>query len=451
MDSPVKPENDRTMLLLVVLGCKPEWGILMKPIIVSGLLMASLVTWLIGGQSSGGSFDARLSSVVKPYRFSIAGWEMKTIGGEAGRWLFSWQARLSESGKDDGQSKSDDEVGVVTGYFDTSKRISELKSELAAANAGNQEIVPARLDELRNLQERRAAQAAEVEKIIKKQIGETLAGQGIFNPGVGLRVSFPPVNFRLEELPNVLVISPRDKIESMREVVLKQKLTIEEKEAIEAGADNLGVSSLVTGIGGMATYPTLVDSETSLRAAIDTATHEWLHQYLAFTPLGFRYVLDVAGVSRNYEITTMNESVANLAGKEIGDIVYAKYYAKYESGTKQAAKPEFDKAHSKEFDFNQEMRNIRETVDAYLARGEIGPAEAFMEQKRQELASKGYYIRKLNQAYFAFHGSYADSPAFLNPIGLELKELRSRSASLKDFLHKTARMSNRQDLTESLK
>jgi hypothetical protein len=74
-----------------------------------------------------------------------------------------------------------------------------------------------------------------------------------------------------------------------------------------------------------------------------------------------------------------------------------------------------------------------------------------MEQKRQQLASMGYHIRKLNQAYFAFYGTYADSPTSISPIGLELKELKSQSASLKDFLDAVASMTSRQDLIDSLK
>ena len=103
------------------------------------------------------------------------------------------------------------------------------------------------------------------------------------------------------------------------------------------------------------------------------------------------------------------------------------------------------------FDFNREMREIRRTVDDYLARGEIEQAEKFMEQKRQYLATKGYHIRKLNQAYFAFHGAYADRPTSISPIGVELKKLRSKSASLKDFLEKVATMTSRQDLADSVK
>ena len=73
-----------------------------------------------------------------------------------------------------------------------------------------------------------------------------------------------------------------------------------------------------------------------------------------------------------------------------------------------------------------------------------------MEQKRQYLASMGYHIRKVNQAYFAFHGTYADRPTSISPIGLELKKLRGQSASLKDYLNTVAAMSSHQDLIASL-
>jgi len=78
-------------------------------------------------------------------------------------------------------------------------------------------------------------------------------------------------------------------------------------------------------------------------------------------------------------------------------------------------------------------------------------AEEFMEEKRQFLASKDYYIRKLNQAYFAFHGTYADRPTSISPIGQELKQLRNQSTSLKDFLDTVTVMTSRQDLINRLK
>ncbi|GAG72388.1 unnamed protein product, partial [marine sediment metagenome] len=302
--------------------------------------------------------------------------------------------------------------------------------------------------ELNMLQDQKMALADTVEGIMEKQIKETLAQQGIFNPidkYIRLKVNFPPVNFKLEEPPYLLVVSPRDRIESMREVLLKQNLALEELEGIEAKVDRLGVSSLVVRLGGCATYPSLVTNDVSLQFTIDTATHEWLHQYLAFKPLGFLYLLDLTGLRRNYEIATINETLVSMVSKEISSSLYQKYYPQYETGARHNPGAE------SEFDFNQEMREIRKTVDKYLAEGEIEQAEEYMEQKRQYLASKGYYIRKLNQAYFAFHGTYADSPTSISPIGVELKELRNQSASLKDFLDRVAAMTSRQNLRDSLK
>ena len=39
----------------------------------------------------------------------------------------------------------------------------------------------------------------------------------------------------------------------------------------------------------------------------------------------------------------------------------------------------------------------------------------------------------------------------ISPIGLEMKELRGQSASLKDFLNTAAAMTSRQDLTNSIR
>jgi len=401
----------------------------MKLIILSSLLLVCLLS---GSCAPVEDFDARLKSIVKPYRFSVAGWELKAIPQDVYQGLFGRQEEV------------DDEIQVVTDYFTSIERIKALKSEIELANAGNGESDPAQLKgELNRLQERKMASAGMVERIIEKQIRAVLTQLGIFNPITGLKVGFPQVNFRLEKLPCLLVISPRDRIEAIRGLLLEPSLILEEKEGIEAEVDELDVSSLVVEIGGVTTYPALVDNEASLRSTIETAAEEWLHQYLVFKPLGFRYLLDSIGLSRNYEVVTMNETLASMVSKEISSIVYEKYYSEYGNGAGQAPESEFD--------FNREMREIRKTVDEYLARGEIELAEEFMEQKRQYLASVGYYIRKLNQAYFAYHGTYADSPAFISPIGLELKELRSQSASLKDFLNNVASMTSRQELRDSIR
>ena len=67
------------------------------------------------------------------------------------------------------------------------------------------------------------------------------------------------------------------------------------------------------------------------------------------------------------------------------------------------------------------------------------------------MIENGYYIRKLNQAYFAFHGAYADSPTSIDPIGIEMRQLREQRDSLKDFLETVSEMTTRQELAESIK
>ena len=397
-----------------------------------------LLVCLLGGSCAlPRDFDSCLRSIVKPHRFSIMKWEFTTIPHEAYKLIF---------GK---YEKADDEVRTVTEYFSSIERIKTLKSEIDAINADKRAGDLASLEaELDGLRERKTALESAVEKIIEKQVRENLAQQGIFNPidkYIRLRVSFPPVNFNFGKPPYLLVISPRDRIESMREIALQPSISLKEIEDIEAKADKLGVSSLVVELGGYSTYPSFVTNEASLRFTIDTATEEWLHQYLAFKPLGFLYLLDLSGVRRNYDIATMNETLASMVSKEIGAIIYEKYYPQHKNGANQNQVAESG------FDFNREMREIRRAVDNYLAQGEVEQAEEFMEQKRQYLASKGHYIRKLNQAYFAFHGAYADRPAFISPIGLELKKLRSQSASLKDFLNTVAAMTSRQNLRDSIK
>jgi hypothetical protein len=89
--------------------------------------------------------------------------------------------------------------------------------------------------------------------------------------------------------------------------------------------ETAGYSALVVELGGLGvTYPTFVNVNSSLHDVLNAATEEWVHQYLAFKPLGFRYVLDLLGISRNQDIITMNESLTGIVSSEIGQQVYDK-------------------------------------------------------------------------------------------------------------------------------
>jgi len=276
---------------------------------------------------------------------------------------------------------------------------------------------------------------ASQETILRSQIKTVLADEGIS--------AFPPVTFSLEKPLHLLVVSPREKIVYLDRMVLRQKLSVGETERIEAQIDELGLSSLVVELGGFgATYPPIVSDHSNLTYTINTAVEEWLHQYLAFRPLGFLYLLDSIGIRRDPDVATMNETLAGMVSQEISSEIYARYYQSQEE-VKVAR-------NTLEFDFDAEMRETRKTVDRYLSQGKIEEAEYYMEERRKEFVAHGYYIRKLNQAYFAFHGIYAQDPASISPIYKDLKQLRAQSPSLKYFLDEVAGMRNYAELTEVL-
>ena len=88
----------------------------------------------------------------------------------------------------------------------------------------------------------------------------------------------------------------------------------------------------------------------------------------------------------------------------------------------------------RDFDFNAEMRETRLTVDRMLESGDVDGAEEYMESRREEFVSGGHPIRKLNQAFFAFYGAYAESPASSSPIGGQVRRLRELTPDLGTFL-----------------
>ena len=254
---------------------------------------------------------------------------------------------------------------------------------------------------------------------------------------------YPPIVFSLGKPPHLLVVSPREKIAYLDRRVLRQDLSLSEMERLETQVDRLGLSSLVVELSGFgATYPTIVGDNLSLTDTINVILEEWLHQHLAFRPLGFLYLLDSVDIRQDPDVVTMAETLAGMVSQEIGAEVRARYYQDYKQAKASPNAPGFD--------FEAEMRETRRKADAYLSQGRIEEAELYMEGRRKEFVAHGYYIRKLNQAYFAFHGIYAQDPASVSPIYEGLKQLRAESPSIKHFLYKVATMKSYAELTEAL-
>jgi predicted aminopeptidase len=169
----------------------------------------------------------------------------------------------------------------------------------------------------------------------------------------------------------------------------------------------------------------MVLESDSAEQVLVSAAHEWVHQYLIFYPLG-------EGYWNSQETREINETTAELVGTEVGGQVAARLGLTAAPVATTTPAPRTRPA----FDFRAFMRETRAHVEELLAAQRVDDAEAYMRARRDELQQHGYYIRKLNQAYFALYGSYGEgfaaSPA--NPIPGYLRTLRTASPTLADFL-----------------
>ena len=73
-----------------------------------------------------------------------------------------------------------------------------------------------------------------------------------------------------------------------------------------------------------------------------------------------------------------------------------------------------------------------------------------MAEVRQELEDAGYYIRVINQAYFAWYGTYAARPDATDPLGGYLREVRERTGSLSAFVETIRGWTSRADVETGL-
>ena len=291
------------------------------------------------------------------------------------------------------------------------------------------------------------------EATLQSQITEALAEQGLTSIGQPL----PPVFYHTSSTPLALIVSQRSVIQQIANISVLPSLTLNDQIQLEDKvAKSLDVSTLVVPIGGVGVYPTMVMETTDLRWTLDTIAHEWIHNYLNLRPLGLKY-------SATPELRTMNETTASIAGGEIGTYVLQQYYPELLPSTYSPNQGlvALDRSilhvngsdDTAPFDFRAEMHETRVTADEMLADGKIEEAEAYMEERRQVFWTNGYLLRKLNQAYFAFHGAYADVPggaAGEDPVGPAVRALREQSASLADFVNTISWMTSFEQLQQAI-
>jgi hypothetical protein len=359
------------------------------------------------------------------------------------------QTKLGQAALDTEKTMTPEEKRqVVLDYLDLINQIDQANRHLneiyADPEIANPEVTSRLVrQQLTGLEAERDHLGPVVETILQEQISEIVAELGLTMGGQPL----PPVLYHSSSLPTALIVSPRDEIKQLHNISLEPDIGIDQRTNLEDKIDAaLDVSSLIVDVGGIGVYPTMVTETSNLNYLTEVVAHEWVHNFLTLRPLGLNYYTSP-------ELRTMNETAASLAGVEIGRAVMERFYPELlpPPPPEDAGEPE-PPSSPPAFDFRDEMRQTRVTVEELLAEGHIEAAEDYMEARRQVFWEQGYRIRKLNQAYFAFHGAYADQPggaAGEDPVGAAVRNLYANSPSLAAFLKRMAWMTSVEELFAS--
>ena len=280
------------------------------------------------------------------------------------------------------------------------------------------------------------------ETAIERAVSTVLRQEGLERPAPWTadgQIVFPPVSFAFTRPPEVLIVARRDRISVVQSELLRPGIADADAERLETEVDALGYSSLVTPIGGLATFPTMVvDTNRPLDAAV-AVTHEWVHGYLFFTPLGARYW-------SSQDARMINETAAEMVSRELGP--RAARELGLESPSASGTRPSTQQPSTVQF--RAMMRETRVRLDALLRAGKVDEAEAYLRDRRLDFVTAGFQIRKLNQAYFAFYGSYGDAAAGVNPIPRQLGWLRATGGSPGEFLKRVGQLTSAEDLARAV-
>ena len=409
-----------------------------------GFLVFALVVMLL--------FTPRSTHVLSPVDYAVRGYEYNLVGWEVSNFLDKWVHRVRELIPGVGSSEQEKREDLDR-YIELNEEITVARDELrrvaAEAESDDDELalLQDRVDEL--VSERRGLRN-DVEEFLESAIDAVLREMGIGELGP---LTWPPVDFRLDSTPRVLITSPRDRIKRLESVLLDPGVTLAERGKIEEKFDegSPDLSVIVLGTGGVATFPTVIPDDRDLLSTLDVAAHEWLHAYLIFRPLGQAYW-------DSEDLTTLNETLSNLFGEEVGRAAYERVTGETlpplepfipEEPSDPGVMPDGEED-TEGFTFWAFMRETRLRTDDLLADGDIDGAETYMEQRRVDLQEHGIFIRKINQAYFAFNGSYGDNPASVSPIGAQLQEFRTYVENAGDLVKVVQGADSYEDFLERL-
>ena len=408
-------------------------------------LLAGILLILGGGSLPLNEHNNQVRRFTRPVEFDYVDWTIDAL-----------QIKLQQAAARSSQSLSptagSDLVREMVALVEQRRRLEgELGNLLAdpAANELTSEIA-AKESALDDIRAQLTQLSPLAEAVLQDQLNAIIQEYKLDFAGQAL----PPVLFHSTPLPWALIVSPRDSIGQQANISLEVEMSLLEQIALEDQvAAELDVATLVVPVGGIGSYPTMIAQSSNLNWLAEVIAHEWIHNYLTLRPLGLLY-------NRSQDLRTMNETVANIAGKELGAALIARFYPERVPPPPPPAadQPEESLSEPAEpvFDFRAEMHATRIQVDALLEQGRVAEAEAYMEARRLVFWENGYSIRKLNQAYFAFYGSYADraaGPAGEDPVGDAVRRLWASADSLSAFVNQMAFFTSPEELlaaTQSL-
>jgi len=389
------------------------------------LVMLLLVTWLVpvGDKRS----DTAAVQVSLDHTYGLVSWEFENF-------FDKWRHRVwtalpwTPTSEADRRRALDRYVVLV----DELRIAKDLLSEVSSENGSDQgNVSNAQLAVDRLIAERDGLRDG-VEEFLEQAVADAIRSAEVDLVGSFV---WPPVDFRIDSPPKLLVTSPRDVIRRDEDVLIDPEISIDDIEKIENElAEVANISAVVLQTGGLASYPNVIPT-ADLERLLDVAAHEWLHAYLVFNPFGRAYF-------DGGDIRVMNETLADIFGQEVGLRVYSEitgepYVAPVRPETAmrntESKNPDGpdgsdsdEETGADDFDFNRFMAETRARTDELLEEGLMDEAESYMESRRIELLDHGHTIRKINQAYFAFHNTYAESPSSTSPIARYLWDLRDQ-------------------------
>ena len=255
--------------------------------------------------------ETGLNQILTGRQFDFGAWLSSAWANKLGHELITPQHGLSDT----------DQVQFVHEYMAAVQRFQKLEGRIAQvftdpAIADPQAATTALRQERNGLRAQISARQNLAEAILQEQVESVLREEGFALGGQVL----PPVRFRSTELPDVLIISSRDKIERIDQRELTTGLTVDTFDQIEREVDKrFNVSSIVEPIGGLGSYPTMLGETSQIPWVVGTVAHEWTHNFLLFAYVGRNY-------GSNSAARTINETTASIVQREIQQRVLQRFY-----------------------------------------------------------------------------------------------------------------------------